>query len=189
MFSEEVELFLEDYKENLNKAATHLQNEYVKIRAGRANPKIIENVKVDYYGTPTPIYQMASISVPDARQLLISPWDISVLKNVSRAIEEANLGLNPSDDGRSLRLSFPPLTEERRRELVKEISKLLENAKISSRNERRVVLEEFKRMKKDSEITEDDLERLEKEVQKVLDASVANLEQIFANKQKELMEV
>lgn len=189
MFSPDVQMFLDDYKEKLDKNAAYFQGELVKIRAGRANPKLVEQIKVDYYGTPTPLYQMASISIPDARLLVISPWDMSALKSVVKAIEEANLGLNPSDDGRNLRLSFPPLTEERRRDLVKEISKMLENSKVSARNDRRDVLEEFKTMKKNSEISEDDLERIEKEVQKMLESAYAKLESIYAAKEKELMEV
>lgn len=189
MFTPDVQLFIDDYEENLKKAIEHLQGELVKIRAGRANPKMIESIRVDFYGTMTPLYQMASISVPDPRMLVISPWDMSMVKNVLKAIDEANLGLNPSDDGRSIRLSFPPLTEERRRELVKELGKLIEASKVVCRNERRDVLDEFKKMKKDNEITEDDMERIEKEVQKMLDASIAKIDVMFANKEKELLEL
>ncbi len=189
MFNETVQMFLDDYEDNLKKATEHFANELIKIRAGRANPKLVEQIKVDYYGTLTPLYQMASISVPDPRMLVISPWDMSAVKTVVKAIDEANLGLTPSDDGRNIRLSFPPLTEERRRELVKEISKLTEAAKVACRNERRDVLDEFKRMKKENEITEDEQERIEKEVQKMLDASVARIEVMFTNKEKELLEI
>ena len=189
MFSDEVDMFIEDYKEKLAKAVEHYQNELSKIRAGRANPKMLERIMVDYYGTMTPLHHMSNISVPDPRVLLISLWDISMLKNVLKAIDEANLGLSPSDDGKSIRLNFPPLTEERRREIMKEVKELTENAKIASRNERRDVLDIFKNMKKNGEITEDDQERIEKEVQKILDANNLKIDSIFEIKEKEIMEI
>ena len=181
MFSDEVDMFIEDYKEKLAKAVEHYQNELSKIRAGRANPKMLERIMVDYYGTMTPLHHMSNISVPDPRVLLISLWDISMLKNVLKAIDEANLGLSPSDDGKSIRLNFPPLTEERRREIMKEVKELTENAKIASRNERRDVLDIFKNMKKNGEI--------EKEVQKILDANNLKIDSIFEIKEKEIMEI
>ena len=147
MYSEDVELYLEEYKEELKKAEDHYANELLQIRAGRANPKLIEKITVDYYGTMTPISQMATISVPEARMILVSLWDNSMLKAVAKAIENANLGLNPSDDGRVIWLIFPQLTEERRKELVKEMNKNTENAKVVCRNARRDVLVEFKKMK------------------------------------------
>ena len=189
MFNDEVQLWLDEFEENLTKANEHLHGELSKIRAGRANPKMVEQIKVDFYGTLTPIYQMASISVPDPRMLMISPWDISQVKSVLKALDEANLCLNPSDDGRNIRLSFPPLTEERRRELVKEISKLAENSRVTCRNHRREVLDEIKKLKKDNLVTEDEFERIEKEVQKMLDNSITKVDQIYAAKEKELMEV
>ena len=189
MYTEEVELYLEEYKEELVKAVDHLSNELLQIRAGRANPKIIEKITVDYYGTMTPISQMATISVPEARMILVSLWDISMLKAVAKAIESANLGINPSDDGKVIRLVFPQLTEERRRELVKDMNKYTENAKIVCRNARRDVLDSFKKMKKDSSITEDDMDRLEKDVQKLLDDTIANIDKMNSNKEKEIMEV
>ena len=189
MYTDEIELYLEEYKEELNKAQEHYANELLQIRAGRANPKLIEKIMVDYYGTMTPISQMATISVPEARMILVSLWDNSMLKTVAKAIENANLGLNPSDDGRVIRLVFPQLTEERRKELVKDMNKYTENAKIVCRNARRDVLDEFKKMKKDSTITEDDMARLEKDVQKLLDDMVANIDKMSASKEKEIMEV
>ena len=174
---------------HLKNAINHLNEEFLKVRAGRANPKLVEQIKVDYYGTPTPIYQMASISVPEPRLLVISPWDMSMVRQVLKAIDESNLGLNPSDDGRNIRLSFPPLTEERRRDLVKEIGKSTETTKITARNARRDVLDEFKTMKKDNEISEDEYDRIEKEVQKMLDNTVTKLETIYQNKEKELLEI
>ena len=189
MYTEEIDMYLEDYNENLNKAVDHYTNELLQIRAGRANPKIIEKIMVDYYGTMTPISQMATISVPEARMILVNLWDNSMLKTVAKAIEAANLGLNPSDDGRVIRLVFPQLTEERRRELVKEMNRYTENAKVVCRNARRDVLDVFKKMKKDSAITEDDMARLEKDVQKTLDDTIANIDKLNANKEKEIMEV
>jgi len=189
MYTEEIEMYLEEYNESLTKAIDHHSSELLQIRAGRANPKLIERIMVDYYGTMTPISQMATISVPEARMILVSLWDISMLKTVAKAIESANLGLNPSDDGRVIRLVFPQLTEERRKELVKEVSKMTENTKVVCRNARRDVLDVFKKMKKDSTITEDEMARLEKDVQKALDDATANIEKITANKEKEIMEV
>lgn len=189
MYTEEIELYLEEYNENLKKAINHHSDELLQIRAGRANPKIIERIMVDYYGTMTPISQMATISVPEARMILVSLWDISMLKAVAKAIEAANLGLNPSDDGKVIRLIFPQLTEERRKELVKDINKYTESAKVTCRNARRDVLDTFKKMKKDSAITEDEMASLEKDVQKNLDDAIANIDKITATKQKEIMEV
>ena len=189
MYSEEIEMYLEEYKENMAKVVNHLQDELLQIRAGRANPKLIERIMVDYYGTMTPISQMATISVPEARMILVSLWDISMLRAVAKAIEAANLGLNPSDDGKVIRLIFPQLTEERRKELVKDMNKFTENAKVVCRNARRDVLDEFKKMKKDSIITEDDMSNLEKDVQKILDETIANIDKLSSNKQKEIMEV
>ena len=187
--AKQTELYLEEYKEELGKAQDHYASELLQIRAGRANPKLIEKITVDYYGTMTPISQMATISVPEARMILVSLWDNSMLKAVAKAIEAANLGLNPSDDGRVIRLVFPQLTEERRRELVKDMNKYTENAKVVCRNARRDVLDEFKKMKKDSTITEDDMARLEKDVQKLLDDTIATIDKMSANKEKEIMEV
>jgi len=149
MYTEEIDMYLEEYNESLQKAIDHHANELLQIRAGRANPKLIERIMVDYYGTMTPISQMATISVPEARMILVSLWDISMLKAVAKAIQDANLGLNPSDDGKVIRLVFPQLTEVRRKELVKDMNKYTESAKVTCRNARRDVLDEFKKMKKD----------------------------------------
>ena len=189
MYTEEIEMYLEEYKEDLAKALNHHSDELMQIRAGRANPKIIERIMVDYYGTMTPISQMATISVPEARMILVNLWDNSMLKAVAKAIEAANLGLNPSDDGKVIRLVFPQLTEERRRELVKDVNKYTESAKVVCRNARRDVLDEFKKMKKESSITEDDMSSLEKQVQKNLDDTIANIDKLSATKEKEIMEV
>ena len=168
-------MYLDEYKENMEKVVNHLQDELLQIRAGRANPKLIERIMVDYYGTMTPIVQMATISVPEPRMIMVNAWDVSMVKAISKAIEAANLGLNPSDDGRSVRLIFPQLTQERRKELAKEVNKMVEQAKIPCRNARREVIDTFRDMKKNSEITEDDLARLEKDIQKLLDDTTAKI--------------
>ena len=186
---EEIEMFLMDYEENMNKSIDYYKSELATIRAGRANPKILDKIVVDYYGTMTPLNQMANISVPEARMLLISVWDISQVKAISKAIELANLGINPTDDGKVIRLVFPPLTEDRRKEIVKDVNKLTENAKVSCRNARRDVLDEFKKMKKNSELSEDEFDKLDKDVQKLLDESIEKINKIFEIKEKEIMEV
>ena len=189
MYTDEIDMYLDEYKSDLNKVIEHFKDELLQIRAGRANPKLIEKIMVDYYGTMTPISQMATISVPEARMILVNLWDNSMLKTVAKAIEAANLGLNPSDDGRVIRLVFPQLTEERRKELVKDMNKYTENAKVVCRNARRDVLDIFKKMKKESTITEDDMLSLEKDVQKMLDDSVATIDKLSSAKEKEIMEV
>lgn len=187
--TEAVDLSLLNFEESIEKSIEYFNSELGVIRVGRANPKILDRVMVDYYGTLTPINQMANIQVPEARMMLISVWDMSQVKAVSKAIEAANLGVNPSDDGRVIRLVFPALTEERRKEVVKEVNKLTENAKVSCRNARRDVLDEFKKMKKNNELTEDELASLEKDVQKTLDAAIEKIDKISATKQKEIMEI
>ena len=187
--TEAVDMQILEFEDGISKAIEFFKGELSTIRAGRANPKILDKITVDYYGTQTPLNQMSNISVPEARMLLISVWDISQVKPISKAIEAANLGVNPSDDGKVIILVFPPLTEERRKELVKEVNKLTENAKVACRNCRRDVLDEFKKMKKDSELTEDELDRLEKDVQKTLDEAVANIDKISDSKAKEIMEI
>lgn len=187
--NESVDINLLSYEEGIEKSIEYFISELNVIRVGRANPKILDKVVVDYYGTMTPINQMANISVPEARMMLISVWDMSQVKAVSKAIEAANLGVNPSDDGRVIRLVFPPMTEERRKEVVKEVSRLTENAKVACRNCRRDVLDEFKKMKKNNELTEDELASLEKDVQKTLDISIEKIDKIAESKNKEIMEI
>jgi len=189
MEKEDIDFKLMEYEEGIKKAINYLEGELVQIRAGRANPKILEKVLVDYYGVTTPLNQMATISVPEPRMIIVSMWDISMLKAAVKAIMEANLGVNPSDDGRVIRLCFPPLTLERRKEYVKEIGKLAENAKVSCRNERRDVLDFFKKLKKDSDISEDDYTRYEKEVQKTLDLYVATIDAMYTKKEKDILEI
>ncbi len=188
MFQNENELY-EQFKKGLNKAEEHLDSEYATIRAGRANPKILDRVLVNYYGSMTPLNQMANITVPDPRCLLINVWDMSAFKDVLKAINEANLGLTPSDDGKSIRLTFPVPTEERRKELVKQAKTLLEEAKVSMRNERREAMDQIKEMKKENILTEDSQKVAEKEIQKILDNATKNLDDLFASKEKEIMSV
>ena len=178
-----------EYSEQLEKAYNHLLDEYQVIRAGRANPHILDKVMVEYYGVMTPINQMANIQVPEARMIVISVWDNSQIKNVSKAIAMADLGVNPTDDGKVIRLVFPALTEERRRELCKQCKKLLEETKIVMRNARRDVLEKYKAFKKDSQITEDEYAGLEIDVQKELDNTILKADKASADKEKEIMEI
>lgn len=180
---------LESLKSDLEKSVDYLKGEYQVIRAGRANPHILDKVFVDYYGTNTPLYQMANIVTAEARLLNVNLYDISQMKNVRKAIEEADLGVNISDDGKVIRLTFPVLTEERRREITKQVKVILENTKVTMRNARRDALDMLKQLKKDAEISEDEYSGLEKDVQKMLDTFTEKLDDIYAAKEKELMEV
>lgn len=187
--NEMVEEYYLDYEEKLDKCFNRLVDELMLIRVGRANPKLIENIKVDYYGTKTPINQTGNITVADARMLIVSPWDVSTLKGIRNGIEAANLGVSVSDDGKIIRVGFPMLTEERRREYAKDAKKLLEESKIAMRNIRREVLDVYKDMKKKSEISEDDYATLEKDVQKSLDGYTAKADVACEKKIAEIMEV
>lgn len=160
-----------------------------EIRAGRANPAILNRVMVEYYGTPTPINQVSSVSVPEARQILIQPWDMSILKAIERAIIEANLGINPQNDGKCIRLVFLELTEERRKDIVKEIKELTENTKVLIRNIRREAIDSIKKEEKNKEISEDDLKKGEEEIQKVTDKFVKIAEEKYEKKCKEIMTI
>lgn len=181
--------YLISFEEDMKKAVDRLFADFSTLRVGRANPKVLDRIVVDYYGTRVPINQTANIQVGDARMLVITPWDMGVLKNIVSAINDSNLGLNASDDGQKIRIVFPVLTEERRKDLVKEAKNMLETCKISLRNCRRDVLDVFKDMKKASEITEDDLSALEKQVQKLIDKYNTNVEEICEKKIAEIMEV
>ena len=176
-------------KQRMEKSIVAYQEKLSEIRAGRANPAILNKVKVDYYGVPTPINQMAGISVPEARMIVIQPWDMSVLKDIEKAILASDIGINPNNDGKVIRLAFPELNEERRKELVKDIKKIAEEAKVSIRAIRREGIDEYKSMQKESIITEDELKRAEDDIQKMTDAKVAEIDQILANKEKEIMSV
>ena len=173
----------------MDKAISALQNDLAAIRAGRANPAVLDKVTVEYYGAPTPIQQVGTISVPEARSIIIQPWDASILGDIEKAILKSDIGITPNNDGKCIRLNFPPLTEERRKELAKGISKRGEEAKVAVRNVRRDALEGFKKQKKDGEITEDDLKNLETQIQKLTDKFVAKVEEMIKEKEKEILEV
>ncbi len=173
----------------MDKAIVALKNDFAAIRAGRANPAILDKVTVEYYGVPTPLAQVGTISVPEPRTISIQPWDASILKDIEKAILKSDIGITPNNDGKGIRLNFPPLTEERRKELAKSISKRGEDAKVAVRGVRRDAIEGFKKQKKDGEITEDDLKGLETDIQKLTDKFVKEIETIVAAKDKEIMEV
>lgn len=173
----------------MNRTIDHLAEDYAAIRAGRANPAVLDKIMVNYYDTPTPINQLAAVSVSEARVLTIQPWDASVLRGIEKAIQTSDLGVNPQNDGRIIRLVFPPLNEERRRDLVKDISKMAEEAKIAIRAVRRDAIEKLKEMKKTGDITEDDLKQAEKKTQDLTDKFVKNVEECFSKKEKEIMEI
>ena len=176
-------------EEKMNKSINSLLGEYAAIRAGRANPAILDKVTVEYYGTPTPVNQMAAISVPDARTLMVQPWDKSTLKDIERAILVSDIGINPQNDGSVIRLQFPPLTEERRKEIGKNIMKLAEDCKVAIRSIRRDAMDKLKDKKKKSEITEDDLKNAEKKMQDLTDKFCKEIDGIAAKKDKEIMEL
>ena len=176
-------------KEKMNKSVEVLKGDFAAIRAGRANPAVLDKVTVDYYGVPTPIVQMAAVSVAEARVLVIQPWDASTLKAIEKAINTSDIGINPTNDGRVIRLAFPALTEERRRDIAKDISKMAENSKVAIRSIRRDGLEKFKAMKKASEITEDDLKNCEKQVQDLTDQFCKNIDELSKVKEKEILEL
>ena len=176
-------------KEKMEKCLDCLERDYKAIRAGRANHAILDIVLVDYYGTPTPINQMAAVSVPEPRTLMIQPWDASTLKDIEKAINTSDIGINPSNDGKVIRLSFPPLTEERRKELVKDIAKRGEEAKVAIRNVRRDAMDEIKKLKKNSEITEDDLKDGEKKLQDITDGYVKQTDEMEKKKEQEILSI
>lgn len=180
---------LNNAKERMDKCIGALESEFATIRAGRANPAILDKVMVDYYGVPTQINAMAAIAVSEARILVITPWDASTLKPIEKAIQISDIGITPTNDGKALRIAFPPLTEERRKEIVKTIHKNGEEAKIAVRNVRRDAMDKFKAMKKNSEITEDDLKNCEKDVQNITDKFCDKIDAVCAAKEKEIMTV
>ena len=184
-----MEQVFEMVKEKMSKTVSVLANEFASIRAGRANSNVLDKIKVDYYGTPTPINQMAAVSVAEARILTIQPWDVSTLHAIEKAIQASDIGINPQNDGRIIRLVFPQLTEERRKELVKQVAKHAEDGKVAVRNIRRDAMDKFKAMQKKSEITEDDLKIMEKELQDVTDKSCKDIDTLKAKKEKELLEI
>ena len=177
------------YEDKMVKAVEFLKNDLQTIRAGRANPHVLDKIRVDYYGTPTPIQQLANISVPEARMIQIAPWDKKSLKDIERAILASELGINPQNDGRAIRLVFPPLTEERRKELAKQTRKYAEESKVAIRNIRRDAIEKFKKQQKASVITEDDYKIAEKDIQKLTDDYIKEIDKIADRKEKELTEI
>ena len=177
------------YQENMQKTIDHLTAELAAVRAGRANPAVLDKITVDYYGTPTKINQMAAISVAEARILVISPWDPSTISKISKAIMASDIGINPTDDGRNLRLVFPQLTEERRKDLVKGIKKMGEEAKVAARNIRRDTVDSIKKAQKAGEITEDDQKADEDKIQKLTDKFVEKVDKTVEAKTKEIMTV
>lgn len=178
-----------EYEEKMKKTVTVLESEFAAVRAGRANPAILNKVTVDYYGTQTPISQMAAISVYEARTLVVQPWDISTIKNIEKAIMISDVGINPQNDGKVIRLTFPQLTEERRHEIVRNIHKFEEDAKIAVRAIRREAIEVFKEMKKKSKLTEDDLKDAEDDIQELTEKYVKLIETATSQKEKETMSI
>ena len=177
------------YEEKMKKSIESVANDFAVVRAGRANASVLNRIMVDYYGTPTPIQQVASVGSPDPRTLVITPWDATCLRPIEKAILESDLGINPQNDGKCLRLAFPQLTEERRKELVKQIHKYAEGGKVAVRNIRRDAMDNFKKQQKNSEITEDEMKMVEKDLQKLTDDSCKEIDKLLENKEKELMSV
>ena len=176
-----------DYARRMDKALDHLNDEFGAVRAGRANPKVLDRITVQYYGSDTPLNGVATISTPDARTLVIQPWDTKLLKDIQKAIQTSELGINPQNDGRVIRLVFPQLTEDRRKDLVKQVKKYAEEAKVAMRNIRRDGMDYVKKLKKNSEITEDDQKKAEKDLQDLLDKMIKKVDASLAAKEKELM--
>jgi ribosome recycling factor len=181
--------FVKDAEAKMQKTVEAVKGEYASVRAGRANASVLDRIQVEYYGTPTPLNQVASISSPDPRQLVIQPWDNSLLRPIEKAILTSELGINPQNDGKVIRLTFPQLTEERRKELTKQVHKYTEGGKVAIRNIRRDVMEKIKAAKKKSEITEDDATDLEKKLQDSTDKFIKKLDELGLEKEKELMSV
>lgn len=178
-----------EVEESMKRSLNALSKEYIAIRAGRANPAVLDKILVDYYGAATPINQLAAVSVVEARTLVVEPWDASVLKEIEKAILTSDLGINPQNDGKCLRIIFPALTEDRRREIVKDIAKMGEDSKVSVRGVRRDAIDKLKKMKKDSEITEDDLKQAEKKVQDLTDSFCKKIDDLSDEKQKKIMAI
>ena len=189
MENEQVEEILLVLDDKLTKTVSVLKEDYSVIRAGRANPHILDRVMVDYYGVPTPVAQTASVSVQEGRCLVISPWDMSILKNIEKAIQVSDIGINPTNDGKVIRLVFPEVTEERRKDLVKQIKKMGEDAKVAIRNVRREAMDALKKLKNDKVLSEDEFALGEKEVEKQVSAAVAKADAVIADKEKEIMTV
>ena len=184
-----MEQVFENTKNRMEKTLDALEREYSSIRAGRANPKVLDNILVDYYGTPTRIDQMAAVSSPEARLLVIQPWDTSMLREIEKAINTSELGINPQNDGKVIRLSFPQMTEEDRKRLVKDISKRAEEAKVAVRNIRRDSMDDIKKLRKDNEITEDDQKDGEKKLQDITDKYIKSVDEMTKKKEDEILSI
>ncbi|WP_300464489.1 ribosome recycling factor [Desulfobacula sp.] len=184
-----IDELLQETKERMGKSEKAFEKEISKVRTGRASQAILDGVKVDYYGTPTPLPQMATVSIPESRLITVKPWDVSVISQVEKAILKANLGLTPSNDGKLIRISIPPLTEDRRREIAKSVSKICEDYKVAIRNIRRDANEMLKEFQKEGDISEDDSFKAQKQVQENTDVAIKKLDEIFARKEKEILEV
>ena len=180
---------LNHIEEKMNKTISVLQENFSEVRAGRANPAILNKIKVDYYGTPTPINQVAGVSVPEARLIVIQPWDASLLKEIEKEIQKSDIGINPNNDGKVIRLVFPELNEERRKEIVKDVRKMAEEAKVAIRSIRREGIDIAKAAQKDGDMTEDELKQAENEIQKITDKNIENIDKILEKKEKEVMSV
>ena len=178
-----------DFERRMSKALDHLAEEFGAVRAGRANPKVLDRITVEYYGSETPLNGVATISTPDARTLVVAPWDSKLLKDIQKAIQVSDLGINPQNDGKVIRLVFPQLTEERRKDLVKQTKKYAEEAKVAMRNIRRDGMDYIKKLKKKSEITEDEQKKAEKDLQDLLDKNIKKADAALAAKEKELMSI
>ncbi len=180
---------VEAAQEKMHKSIAALKKELSALRAGRANAQVLERITVDYFGTPTPIQQVGNVSIPEARMLVIAPWDSKLISPIEKAIQKSDIGINPTNDGKVIRLVFPELTEERRKELVKTIKKRGEDTKVAVRSIRRDAIEHLKKLKKSSEITEDDLKDFENEAQKITDNCIKEIDGVMTSKEKEIMEV
>lgn len=178
-----------EYSRRMDKTLEHLADDFGAVRAGRANPQVLDRITVEYYGSETPLNGVATISSPDARTLIIQPWDAKLLKDIQKAIQVSDLGINPQNDGRIIRLVFPQLTEERRKDLTKQVKKYAEDAKVALRNIRRDGMDYVKKLKKNSEITEDEQKKAEKDLQDLLDKNIKNVDAALAAKEKELMAI
>lgn len=181
--------FIKDAEARMQKTIESVKSDFASVRAGRANASVLDRIQVEYYGTPTPLNQVAAISSPDPRQLVIQPWDSSLLRPIEKAIQTSELGINPQNDGKVIRLTFPQLTEERRKELTKQVKKYAENGKVAIRNIRRDAMDKFKAMQKKSEITEDECKEYEKDLQDMTDKRCKQLDELAAKKETELMAV
>ncbi len=184
-----VEVVVEEARDKMSKAVDHVRSEFSAVRTGRASPALVEHLAVDYYGTPTPLRQIAGFTVPDAMLLVVSPYDKGSLSAIEKALQASDLGINPSNDGTVIRLAFPPLTEERRRELAKVVRHKAEEGRVAIRNLRRTTRHELEALERDGSISSDELDRVEKEIEKITHQQVSAVDQLLAHKEKELLEV